>query len=358
MNFRQEKSMSVARNAGGGLEVFARGTDDRLWHTWQTSDGWSEWDSLGGSIRFGPSVVNHTGGGLEVFSVGEDGALWHIWQESYGWSQWASLGGSLTDGPSAAVNHDGRVEVFARASNGQLWHISQLASYVDWSSWESLGGSVVGNPAVGRDSADGGLRVFVRGTDRTIYYSRQIDPSVSDQWDPFRPLMGPATTDAAIGISTDGRMEIFYADHEGAVRHVFQTAVGGSQWSSPGSFGGITGQRPAAARNSDGRLEIFHVGTDGGLFSAFQRTPNGTWSRWSGLPLGGLVSFPVAAKNADGRLEVFGISGAGNVINSWQERSAQGPWHSSSLGGATLGGSGRRIAELGRCTLWEAHYYD
>ena len=59
--------------------------------------------------------------------------------------------------------------LFARASNGQLWHISHLASYVDWSSWESLGGSVVGNPAVGRDSADGGLRVFVRGTDRTIY---------------------------------------------------------------------------------------------------------------------------------------------------------------------------------------------
>jgi len=33
--------MGVARNAGGGLEVFARGTDDRLWHSY----GWSQWAS-------------------------------------------------------------------------------------------------------------------------------------------------------------------------------------------------------------------------------------------------------------------------------------------------------------------------
>ena len=38
------------RNADGRLEVFARGTDNALWHIWQTApnNGWSGWASLGG----------------------------------------------------------------------------------------------------------------------------------------------------------------------------------------------------------------------------------------------------------------------------------------------------------------------
>jgi len=43
----------VGRNQDGRLEVFARGTDDALWHNWQTvpNNGWSGWGSLGGILE-------------------------------------------------------------------------------------------------------------------------------------------------------------------------------------------------------------------------------------------------------------------------------------------------------------------
>ena len=39
----------MSRNLDGRLEVFARGTDDALWHIWQfaPNNGWSAWASPG-----------------------------------------------------------------------------------------------------------------------------------------------------------------------------------------------------------------------------------------------------------------------------------------------------------------------
>jgi len=87
------------RNKDGRLEVFARGTDNALWHIWQTApnNGWSGWASLGGVITSLPTVTNDADSRLEVFARGTDNALWHIWQTApnNGWSGWASLGGVL-----------------------------------------------------------------------------------------------------------------------------------------------------------------------------------------------------------------------------------------------------------------------
>jgi hypothetical protein len=75
----------VSRNADGRLEVFVRGTDNALWHKWQTSpnNGWSRsWNSLRGILVGEPAVSRNADGRLEVFIRGTDNALWHIWQTS------------------------------------------------------------------------------------------------------------------------------------------------------------------------------------------------------------------------------------------------------------------------------------
>jgi hypothetical protein len=49
----------VIDNSDGRLEVFARGTDDALWHIWQTAPHagpWSGWASLGGILKDEPVV--------------------------------------------------------------------------------------------------------------------------------------------------------------------------------------------------------------------------------------------------------------------------------------------------------------
>ncbi|PQQ42115.1 hypothetical protein C6H65_05690, partial [Photorhabdus luminescens] len=72
---------AVSRNLDGRLEVFARGTDNALWHIWQTApnSGWSGWQSLGHTITSNPAVYANADGRLEVFARGTDNTLWHIW---------------------------------------------------------------------------------------------------------------------------------------------------------------------------------------------------------------------------------------------------------------------------------------
>ncbi len=124
-------AVAAARNVDGRLEMFGVGTDQALWHIWQTvphGGPWSAWASLGGAITSEPAVAVNTDGRLEVFARGTDNALWHIWQtvaHAGPWSAWASLGGSITSEPAVAVNTDGRLEAFARGTDHALWHIWQ-----------------------------------------------------------------------------------------------------------------------------------------------------------------------------------------------------------------------------------------
>jgi len=135
---------SIRQNADGRLEAFAVGTDNGLWHIWQTAPNgnWSGWLPLGGVITTEPVCARNADGRLEVFARGADNALWHIWQTApnNGWSSWASLGGVLTSRPACARNRDGRLEVFARGTDDALWHIWQTAPNNGWSAWASLGG--------------------------------------------------------------------------------------------------------------------------------------------------------------------------------------------------------------------------
>ena len=354
--------MSVAINAVAGLEIFARGSDNALWHNWHTREGWSGWASLGGSLLGAPAVARHAGGGLAVFSLAADRAVRQIWQTAQGWSRWDSLGGELTGSPAVGMNGDNRLEVFAHTADGQLWHNYQDHSFVNWSGWQPMGVRISGNPAVGLGSGFepvyGRLCVFVVGLDHTVQFSHQAEPRNSRSWTPFRRIAGPAISDVAVAMSLDQRIELFYAGESGAMHHVYQADQRSFTWSAPSSFGGILSHRPAAIRNADGRLEVFHRGNDRRLHNGFQTAPNNGWSAWHPREVAGVDSFPVAAKNGDGRLEVFALDNVtGNVHHMWQDRASSGPWHAASLGGATLGGLGVRIAELGRCALWETGWH-
>lgn len=352
--------MGAARTSSGVLEVFARGSDNSLWHNWQSAPGkgpWVGWHSLGGSIRGAPSIVMHAGGGLEVFCRWSDGSVYHIWQEAAGWSGWSSLGGRVTADPVAFVNHDRRIEVFARGLDGQLWHAYQR-DFFTWSDWNPVaGGGVIGTPAIGRDAATGAAYLFAQGADETLLRSGQRIAADSETWAPFERMAGPCTAEPCAAVSEDGRMEVFFPSQGGAMRHMFQMQLGGSRWSSPGSFAGILKTRPASVRNQDGRLEVFHIGTDRRLHNTWQRQANGNWSGWHPHHLSNLLGHPSTAKEVDGRLVVFAVADNGEIKHTWQERPSAGPWRSGSIGGQQLGGLGVKIAEIGRCALWESHYY-
>jgi hypothetical protein len=78
------------------LEVLAiNGSDHDLWHRWQTSPNnpdWSKWNSLGRPLKGWSdklTVGKNKDGRLEVFARATNNALWHKWQTSANNSEWS-----------------------------------------------------------------------------------------------------------------------------------------------------------------------------------------------------------------------------------------------------------------------------
>jgi hypothetical protein len=96
---------AMAASADGRLELFATGFNRPLWHINQItpSGGWSDWYSHGRPVESStapvgaggtPTMALNSAGRLEVFVAGTNNELWHIWQTapSQGWSGWYSHG--------------------------------------------------------------------------------------------------------------------------------------------------------------------------------------------------------------------------------------------------------------------------
>ncbi len=314
--------IAVGLNKDGRLELFARGTDNALWHKWQTAPSagpWSGWASLGGVITSDPVVVSNADGRLEVFARGTDNAVWHKWQVTPGgaWSAWNSQGGVITSNIAAIRNTDGRLEIFARGTDNALWFKWQMnPSAGPWSGWASLGGKITTEP-VAALNADGRLEVFARGTDNAVWHRWQMNPSAGP-WSAWSSLGGVITSNIAVARNANGRLEIFARGTDNALWHRWQTNPSAGPWSGWASLGGVITSDPATVQNADGRIEVFARGTDNAVWHKWQSAPSsGPWSAWS--PLGGTITSGITAtRNADGRLEIFVRGTDGAVWIRWQ----------------------------------------
>ena len=326
-------------NSDGRIEVFGVGTDNAMYHNWQTaahSGPWSGWASLGGGVTSDPAVFVNSDGRMEMFARGMDDALWHNWQtapHAGPWSGWASLGGIITSDPVVVDNSDGRLEVFARGADDALWHIWQTAPHAGpWSGWASLGGTITSDPVV-IDNSDGRLEVFARGSDNALWHLWQT-ASHSGPWSSWASLGGAITSDPVVADNSDGRLEVFARGTDNSLWHIWQTQPHAGPWSAWASLGGTITSEPSVAVNSDGRLEVFARGGDDALWHVWQTQAHaGPWSGWASLG-GGITSDPEVIANSDGRLEVFARGDDDALWHVWQTVPHAGPWS----GWASLGG--------------------
>ena len=324
----------VARNADGRLEVFARGSDDSLWHRAQTSPGgaWDAWSGLGGKLTADPVVAENADGRLEVFYRGTNGGLWHLSQQTAGDSQWTGhdgLGGSLAKANLAvARNADGRLEVFARDDKDALVHLWQKTAGGTYSGWDNLGGVLRSNVVVGTN-ADGRLEAFYRGTDDAIWHLHQKSPGGA--WSGHSSLSGYVDASLAIARNADGRLELFVRGTDAHVYHMWQKQPNGG-WSGWSDLGGDITSDITATADEDGRLEIFARGSDQALWHDFQKTPGGGWSDWASLK-GKSTSDIAAYANADGRLEAFYRGTDKALWHLWQKAANAGWSGHSTLDG-------------------------
>lgn len=179
---------------------------------------------------------------------------------------WPSLGGRLSSDPAVGIDQDGRMEVFVRGTDAGLFDMFQMDTLHDWSpKFANFGhGSVtfVGRPAVVRNT-DGTLEVFVRGADSAIWHKWQTHPN-SDPitgWAGWESLGGDVSSDPAVGINDNGRLEVFARWSDGSLRHAYQR-IFRALWSGWESLGGGLLGAPAVVSNQNQALEVFVRGLD------------------------------------------------------------------------------------------------
>lgn len=194
-----------------------------------------------------------------------------------------------------------------------------------------MGGQLTSDPAVGMN-ADGRLELFARGADDTLQHVWQSD--LEDGWSGWNTLNGAIAGRPAVGRNADGRLEVFArAAADNSLWHIWQINANGD-WSDWASLGGVLSSEPAVVANADGRLEVFVRGSDNALWHNWQTAPNGDWSGW--VSLGGvLVSDPAVATNADGRLEVF-VRGTDDALWHLWQTAPNGDWSGWLSMGGTL----------------------
>ncbi|MFN2466219.1 MAG: CAP domain-containing protein [Candidatus Dormibacteria bacterium] len=199
-------AVAPGRNGDGRLEISAVDASGAMWHAWQfaPSSGWTSFYSLhapSGSVQVmgTPGNVTNADGRLEVMAHGSDNQLWHIWQTSPsgGWGGWYPLGGNIAGDPNAGRNGDGRLEVFATAADGSVVHTWQFAPGSGWTGVYALaksGTSMSGTPQTGTN-VDGTMEAIAQDSlTRTMQVTKQWVPSGG--WTPWSVL--PGTTFPAL----------------------------------------------------------------------------------------------------------------------------------------------------------------
>ena len=155
---------AAVSQTSGSLDIFARGSDNQLWHrAYRPGSGWSGWFARGGTITSAPSAVSWRNGHIAIFATTPSGTVWErSWANR--WYPWRSVGsGAMTSAPAVTSWESGRMDVFARGSDGALKHKYYLTGS-GWSGWIDRGGLLQG---AGRPDAvswgKGRLDVFVVG---------------------------------------------------------------------------------------------------------------------------------------------------------------------------------------------------
>ena len=216
--------VTVAQNPDGRIEVFAvNSSDSTAMHLWQTNaqGGWSTWTKLGGELEPGfVARINKPDGRLELMGVAAfTGALLHCQQtvpgSSDSWSEWQNLGGTLQPGFAAGQDADGTLEVFGiNSTNGAVNQITRAVTGggTNWSSWTNFGTvTAMAGITICQDE-DGHWELFaVNRANSEVYHRWQVPPTKN--WFPiWESLGGSAKPYLAVGRNKDGSVEIFAID--------------------------------------------------------------------------------------------------------------------------------------------------
>ncbi|MEY2447254.1 MAG: hypothetical protein QOH79_730 [Acidimicrobiaceae bacterium] len=255
----------------GRTDVFVKGDDGGMWTRTITGSGLSQWTSLDGIITSDPDVSSWGGGRMDLFARGTDNALYHRWTgDGTNWANWERLGGVLTSGPTAVSWGPNRIDVFVRGTDNSLWTMFWNGS--SWSGFIRLGGVLTADPDVASWGPNR-LDVFVRGTDNGLWH-QWWDGAHWSGFEGFGGVLSAGPTAVSWGLN---RIDVAV---RGSDAQMYVRSWNGSSWSGYAPRGGLLLSAPELASPGNGLLEAFGQGTDAKLY---RQSFNGSWLGWTSL---------------------------------------------------------------------------
>lgn len=289
--------------SAGHLQLFARGTDDRLYTNTSADGAWSGWQGLGDVVTEPPTVLARSGG-IDVYYRGGDTRPYLRRWNGSAWEPAVRLGDIDVEGQMAAVSpRPGQVLLFAREPDDELKVNSYDGSA--WSGWLDLGGDINAAPsAIVRPNAAGQpvVEVYARWADDNVRY-RRLDPVAG--WQSWVNLGGIwKDTPVAVTIGTDQSFLIGWARDDTV--HFQRWKNGDWLRGSDGSInagwqglGGNAQSQPTAVAGPGEQLRVF-------ARNANQRINMIVWPGWNDLhweswvPLDGDTNQPVGVSQRNG----------------------------------------------------------
>ena len=262
------------------IDLFARGVNNDLIHTWHDKYGWSgAWESLGGCIKDDPAPVVAWANRIDIFVRGCYTSGDNVHQKTYtvagGWTGWGLLPGSgqPTAGISAVSWSTGRIDLFSRNAWNQLSHTFYDGYWGGWEAWDSC---IMDTPTAA-SWGWGRLDIFVKGctTSGSNLYHKYY--SVATGWSGFNTMeKWVNSTPAAVG-SGNGQIDLVTRNNLDQLEHKNYTLAGG--WSDWKPFNTTCPtEKPSLISRSTGELDMFTRGCEA--------TGNNVYQARFGTPMG------------------------------------------------------------------------
>ncbi len=238
---------------------------------------------------------------------------------------------NLAGTPIAVQAADGIISVYAETTKGAVMAFRESAPGGAVTS-TSLGGRITGDLAA-IATQRGTVAVYAIGTNRDLYTYYQTGPGSGFKGPKKLTGSGNLTGTPAVVQAGSGVISVYARTTGGAVKAVWQNAIGGAVTKSRNLGGHIAGS-PAAIVTADDTIAVYAVGTNKQLYGYQQSRPGGPFAGPTRLTSnGGLTGTPVAAPNANGTVSVYARTTGGSVRGRTQSV-AGGPFDASlSLGG-------------------------
>jgi len=299
LNVNTPPVAGAALDANGLLDVFALGTDHRVWRNQQTAP--TTWTGFAATVPPSTSFL-------------------------------ASSAVSVT------AEQDGRLELFARGMDNSIWHTRETALNGSFAAWSPLPTSVANSPPASVIRSDGLIDVYAVGFDGTVWHSVQngVNAPTYSAWtavdtstlpNGFGPIV--VRGDLALHAGTNGNVSVYMRWADGSCRSATVSAAGTATWLN---LGGTMVGNPAVSRDGS---KIYALGTDWKLWSS----PSSGGLVWSPLgtpsPSVTFASSPVIASTGGIADEVF-LVGSDRVTYTWYSTATTAQW--GTLGGTASAG--------------------